>query len=182
MSQIDTHIKYKERYSNMQQTNKKHRFNIIDFLICAIILVAIAFASYIFFFGSKGETTSDTVSIRYTLEVREERDELIQWAEKNMESTLIDGATKYKLGTVADFYYKTSQVPTHNSETGEALAADYPEHSDLYFVIDAKAQRNPSNGRYSIGGFDISVGSLVYVRLPNYTGTSYCISISEIED
>ena len=39
-----------------------------------------------------------------------------------------------------------------------------------------------SKGMYILdGGYRISVGSVVYVRTPGYTGTSYCISINRTE-
>ncbi|MBE6606509.1 MAG: DUF4330 domain-containing protein [Ruminococcaceae bacterium] len=167
----------------MQQINKKRRFNVIDLLICVIILVVIAFAAYIFVFSgaSANETTSNTVNIQYTLEVKAERDELISHAEKNVGKAMIDGASKYNLGQVVDFYYSGSRYSGWDAESGESVASDYPEHSDLSFVVNATAEKNPANGRYSINGFDISVGTLVYVRLPDYTGTSYCTQITELK-
>ena len=88
----------------MQQINKKRKFNVIDLLITAIILVVIVFVAYIFIFSGKSFGKSDTVKIQYTLEVREERDELIEPASQNIGKTLIEGTSKYNLGEVVDFY------------------------------------------------------------------------------
>ena len=68
-----------------------------------------------------------------------------------------------------------------NLETGESVSAAYPEHSNVYFVVDAEATINPATGRYSISGFEVSVGTVVYIRLPEYAGTAYCISVKEAE-
>ncbi len=167
----------------MQQINKKRRFNVIDLLICVIILVVIAFAAYIFVFSasSSDEVSGNAVNIQFTLEVKDERDELISHAEDNIGEILVEGTSKYNLGEVVDFYYEGSKYSTYDAETGKSLAADYPEHSNLSFVVNAVAEKNPASGRYSINGFDISVGSLVYIRLPKYAGTSYCTQITELK-
>ncbi|MBQ7820686.1 MAG: DUF4330 family protein [Clostridia bacterium] len=167
----------------MQQTNKKRRFNIIDLLITAIILVVIAFLAYIFVFNntfSSGD--SNTVKIQYVLEVREEYDMLIDPASKNVGKQLIDASSKYQLGTIQEFYTEPAVLSTFSAETGEATTSDYPEHSNFYFVVETEAQKNPKNNRYLVDGFELAVGSIVYTRMPYYTSSSYCIQINEINE
>ncbi len=166
----------------MQKETKKSRFNVIDLLIAIIILVAIAFVVYIFFLSGKGINNNNKLLVEYTLEVRNERDELIDNAEKNIGKTLIDGAAKYKLGTVTDIFSESALIELDDLNEGKAVASEYPEHSNIYFVVNAEASRIKNTGRYSINGFEMSVGSLVYVRLPDYAGTAYCIQIDEITE
>ena len=163
----------------MQQTNKKLKFNVIDILITAIILVVIAFVAYIFVFSSNNFSGSDKVNIQFTIEIKEERDELIPNAEKNIGATLVEGTQKYALGEVVDFYHESATYSTFDKD-GNSVAAVYPEHSNVYFVVNAEADVDNTTGRYSINGFELSVGTLVYARLPHYAGTSYCTQIVEI--
>ena len=153
----------------------------MDIIITVIILAAVALLAYIFIFNRNAGGDSDAVKIQYTLEVRDERDELVDNAAANVGKSLIEGTAKYNLGTVADFYSMPAVHPMSNLETGESVSAAYPEHSNVYFVVDAEATINPATGRYSISGFEVSVGTVVYIRLPEYAGTAYCISVKEAE-
>ncbi|MBO7149216.1 MAG: DUF4330 domain-containing protein [Clostridia bacterium] len=165
----------------IKQNNKKRRFNVVDLLITAIILVVIAFLAYIFVFNSSfGTAGDDTVTIQYVLEVKDAYDMLTESAAKNVDKELIDAAAKFVLGTVKEFYTEPAVLSTYSHETGEATTSDYPEHSNFYFVVEAEAKREADTNRYMLDGFELSVGSRVYVRLPYYTGTSYCIEINEI--
>lgn len=166
----------------IKQNNKKRRFNVVDLLITAIILVVITFLAYIFVFNSSfGSTGDDTVTIQYVLEVKDAYDMLTESASKNVDKELIDAAAKFVLGTVKEFYTEPAVLSTYSHETGEATTSDYPEHSNFYFVVEAVAKREAGTNRYMLDdGFELSVGSRVYVRLPYYTGTSYCIEINEI--
>ena len=165
----------------MEFSNKKRRFNLMDVIITVIIIAVIALLAYVFIFNRSTGDTVDTVRIQYTLEVKNERDELVDNAAANIGKSLIEGMAKYNLGEVVDFKYTPSTYSAFNHETGESVAALYPEHSDVSFIVSADAVKNPVTGRYSIGGFEISVGTLVYVRLPEYAGTSYCTAIREAE-
>lgn len=165
----------------MEYSSKKRKITFIDIIITVIILVAVALLAYIFIFNRSTGDTVDTVKIQYTLEVKNERDELVDNAAANIGKTLVEGTAKYNIGTVSDFYHFPSTYPTFNHETGESVNALYPEHSNVCFVVNADAVKNPYTGRYSIEGFELSVGTLVYVRLPEYAGTSYCTSIKEVE-
>ena len=64
---------------------------------------------------------------------------------------------------------------------GKLVYHNYPEHSDVRMTVKSTAAID-SKGMYILdGGYRISVGSVVYVRMPGYTGTSYCISINRTE-
>lgn len=164
----------------MQQANRKHRFNAVDLIITLVIVAVIAAVVYIFFLGDDVFGGTNTVKIQYTLEVRDERDELISAASMNIGKTLVEGTSKYALGEVVDLYTTGAKYSTWDATTGQSTVSDYPEHSDICFVVNADATLDPENGRYSIGGFEMSVGSLVYLRLPYYAGTAYCTEVNLI--
>ncbi len=165
----------------MEFSTKKRKFNLVDVIITVIILAAIALLAYIFIFNRSVGKASDTVKIQYTLEVKNERDELIDNAAANIGKSLIEGTAKYNLGTIVDFYSTPAVYSAYDHETGESVNALYPEHSNVCFVVEADAVKDPTTERYSITGFEVSVGTLVYIRLPEYAGTAYCISVKEAE-
>ena len=164
----------------MEKT-KKFRFNLIDFLITVIIIVVIAFIAYIFFFSGKASASSSSVKIQYTLEVKNERDELVDNAAANIGKTLVEGTAKYHLGEVVDFYSESATYSTSLAADGSSAVSEYPEHSNVYFIVNAEASKPSADSRYSINGFELSVGTLVYVRLPEYAGTAYCVQVKEIQ-
>jgi len=51
----------------------------------------------------------------------------------------------------------------------------------VQMTIRADAEIQDDGMYYIDGGFRISVGSVVYVRMPDYTGTAYCTEIKETE-
>ena len=165
----------------MDLSSKKRRFTVIDVIITLIIIIAIALLAYIFVFNRTTVDTSNTVNIKFTLEVKNERDELVDNAAANIGKDLIEGTAKYNLGKVTDFYSVPATFATFNHETGEAVNALFPEHSNVCFVVESEAIENPTTGRYSISGFEVSVGTLVYIRLPEYAGSAYCTSVQETE-
>lgn len=166
----------------MANENKKRRFNIIDFLITVIILLVVALLAYIFVFSGKAEAgNTDEVKIIYTLEVKNVRDELVDNAKNNEGATVVEGTSKYNLGKVKLIDSEKATVSSHNPEDGIYLETDYDNHQNVIVTAEATAKRDGTTGRYSINGFELSVGSLVYLRLPNFAGTSYCTQISEVE-
>ena len=165
----------------MELSNKKRKFNVMDVIVTIVIIIAIALLAKIFIFNGSTAEAEDTVKVQFTLEVKNERDELIDNAAANIGKSLIEGTAKYNLGKVVDFYSTPATHSSFNHETGESVNALYPEHSNVCFVVEADAIMNPYTGRYSIAGFEISVGTLIYVRLPDYAGTSYCTAIKQAE-
>lgn len=164
----------------MEQT-KKYRFNFIDFIITVIIIAAVIFLAYVFFLDKNNSKSDATVKIQYTLEVKNERDELVDNAAANIGKTLVEGTAKYNLGEVVDFYSETATYSTSIADTGTSSVSEYPEHSNIYFIVNAEVPKPSSAARYSINGFELSVGTLVYVRLPEYAGSAYCVQIKEIQ-
>ncbi len=172
----------------MQKKASKHRFNIIDFLITLIILLVIALLAYIFVFSANAPRSSNTTKIRFVLEVRDVRDvendpndKLLDNALDNLNQTLVEGTKKYSLGTVVSIDYVPATIASHNPKTGEFMDVPFENHWHVRYTVEADAIRDEKTGRYSVNGYEILVGSLVYMRLPNFMGTSYCTALNIIE-
>ena len=157
---------------------KKRKFNFIDLIIVLLIVGAIGAAAYIF--GAKKLSGgSDTVNVEYVLEFRQVRDEFLDCFETGVNA--VDAAKKYRLGEVTAVESSASIYTGNDLVDGKLVYHNYPEHSDVRVTVKSTATID-SKGMYILdGGYRISVGSVVYVRTPGYTGTSYCISINRTE-
>ena len=88
---------------------------------------------------------------------------------------------KDRLGEVTAVESSASIYTGNDLVDGKLVYHNYPEHSDVRMTVKSTAAID-SKGMYILdGGYRISVGSVVYVRTPGYTGTSYCISINRTE-
>lgn len=163
----------------MNTITSKHKFNAIDAIIIAVIILVIAGAIAFFAFGSAGASNS-SVKIEYVIELRTIRNEFKDNIIKG--DKIIDSVAKYSLGEVIDVSTSDAIYNGTNKVTGTPTVSKYPDHSNINITVVSSASID-SNGRYIIdGGYDISVGTTVHMRVPNFTGTGYCIMIREMED
>ncbi len=162
----------------MGAKNKTVHFNIMDLLIILVVLAAGALLLYVFVFSAKGETsTPDTRKIRYVVEIKNIRDEFID--NVTVGENLTDASKLYPLGTIVAYESMPSTYTGTNKMDGTITVGDYPEHSNMYITVEADAVISPQ--AYNVNGFELSVGTVIYVKLPNFTGTGYCIKLEEIE-
>ena len=158
---------------------KKHKFNIIDAVIIILLGTIIAVAAFFLLRDKPTDEVKETVAIEYVVEFRKVRDELNN--KISVGDTVVDSVAKYHIGEVI----AVSAVPAVFSDgndfnTSTAIAGTYPGYSDVRMTVSAEAVIN--GGRYVLsGGYNISVGSRVDVRTPNYNGTGYCTAIRESE-
>lgn len=164
----------------MKPTQKKHKFNAIDAAVI-ILIVAIIGAATIFLFSEKENEgpVVQTVKVEYVIELRSIRDEFAD--NFSVGDSVIDGVALYRIGEVVAVDVTDSVYTGVNLVTGESVSSDYPEHSDVALTVSADATLNEL-GRYVVGGgYDLSVGTSVYVRTPNYIGYGYCTEIRQSE-
>ena len=162
----------------MGTTVKKHKFNVVDAVII-IVIAAVIGAAVLFFTADTPVVISETVSIEYVVELRTVRDEFV--GNFSLNESMVDAVAKYHLGTVIDYDIGPSIYMGNDFSAGAVVIGEYPEHSCVKLTVAAEATVG-GDGRYVIdGGYDISVGTAVHLRLPNYTGTAYCTQISETE-
>lgn len=159
----------------MKKTKKAH-FNLFDVLLLLIFLAALALLAYIFLFrSSPAEAGRENREITYVLETKEIREELrglVQVGDK-----VVDTVAHYPLGEVINVQYSEMEYTGLDEATGEMVTSPYPNHIKVTVTVRATAQI--SDGSYSIGGYRMSVGSKVYFRVPHFTETAFCTSLTE---
>ncbi len=158
---------------------KKHKFNIIDAIIIIVVAGIIAGVAFFLLRDKPTEEAKETVSIEYVVKFSKVRNELKDKISKD--DTVVDSVAKYHIGKVVAVNAVDAVFANGNNiHDGTVVAGTYPGYSDVSATITAEAEI--IGGRYVIsGGYNISVGSRVDVRTPNYNGTGYCVSIRESE-
>ncbi len=158
--------------------NKKHKFNAVDAAIIVVIIAVVGAAIFLFTAGGMS-TVSDTVNIEYVVELRTVKKEFA--GNFDVGQRLVDSVAKYQLGEVIHYSVSETVYNGNDMQTGALVSSYYPDHVNVELTVAAKASPGVY-GRYVIdGGYDISVGTTVYVRLPDYTGIGYCTALRETE-
>ena len=97
----------------------------------------------------------------------------------NIGDKVIDASQLYTIGEVTDVKYTNYVYTGVNREQGTLVYSDYPSHINITVTISASA--DISSGNYMINGvYKLSVGTYVSIRVPNFAGSGYCISIKEV--
>ncbi len=157
---------------------KKHRFNAIDAAVIIVIAAIIGALIFLFSTGNIG-TTVKTTNIEYVIELRTVRNEFTDNFDVGQQ--VVDAVAKYHIGQLLSFGVSDAIYNGNDMQTGSLVSGVYPDHSNIKLTVGAEAVPG-AYGRYVIdGGYDISVGSKIYVRLPDYTGVGYCIQLWETE-
>ncbi len=161
-----------------KKNNKKHKFNAIDAAIIIVIAAIIGAAIFLFSTGNVVEPVK-TTNIEYVIELRTVRNEFKDNFEVGQQ--VVDSVAKYHLGRIVSYSAIDATFSGNDMQTGSLVNGIYPDHSDIRLTVSAEAVPG-AYGRYVIdGGYDISVGSTIYVRLPDYTGVGYCTQLWETE-
>lgn len=162
---------------NVGQKKKKISFNLIDVILVVIALAAIAVL--VFLFNNKEivkPNGKENVKIEYTVTlspVREEYINLVKIGDKVINTAVMENCGEVVSVSNSDYYY----VGT-NSETGESVSTPYPGMKTIVIKIRATATKTAYG--YSVNGFDIIIGEDVSIRVPDFTGTGKCTSVTEI--
>ncbi|MCI8387307.1 MAG: DUF4330 family protein [Clostridiales bacterium] len=156
----------------------KHKFNVVDAIIIVLILAIVAVGAFIFVRKGIGGS-EETFDIEYVLEFRNVRDEFL--GNFKVGAKVLDSSKKYQLGEIISVTSEPTTFTGTNTIEGKLVYHDYPEHSDISVTVKAKVTISDEN-RYMIdNGYRISVGSLVYVRMPDYIGAAYCTNFKITE-
>ena len=165
---------------NKVKKKQGFRINAIDIIIVAIIIAAATLIGYIFFSDSREEETvvsSSTKDIIYEVEVKQARREFSDNVQVG--DTVTDAVKLYTIGEVVNVSSTPSEFVGVN-EVGDGVISYYSDLTDITLRIKAKA--DIIDGKYMIGGYKLSVGSLVSFRTPNYTASGYCTILSEVSE
>lgn len=154
---------------------KKVSFNFIDaFLIIVIIAAAVLLAKI--FISDGGVGVIGKTPIEYQVSVVGVREEFRN--KVNIGDRVLDSVGLFEIGEVVDIKYDSYKYLIHDEINGKALAVDYPEHINITLIIRADATLE--NGFYYINGYQISVGTLVSLRVPSFNEQGYCTVIDEV--
>lgn len=162
---------------------KKRRFNAVDaVLIILIVLVIAAVVVFFAFQGVKGtqiSTEEPEAEIEYVVEFRQILEEFSDNFKVGTEIT--DSVAKYQMGEVIAVNVEKATYNGNNMNTHELVVSDWPERINVQVTIRADAKLNEKGFCYVDGGYRVSVGTAVYVRMPDFTGMGYCIDIKQTE-
>lgn len=162
---------------NLSPKKKKISFNIIDVALIVIALAAIAVL--IFVFNSKDIVTpsgKEKVKIEYTVTlspVREEYINLVKVGDKVINTAVMENGGEVVSTSNSKYVYVGI-----NSETGESVYTEIPTMKTMTIKIRATATKTAYG--YSVNGFDIVIGEDVSFRVPDFTGTGKCTSVTEL--
>lgn len=161
----------------MKKKTSKVRFNFVDLLIAAVVLLLCAVGIYLLF-GDRMSANSDSVVIEYTVEVNTVPQELANNVKAGDKVT--DTVKAYAIGEVIGFDTEDAYFTAYNTADGEYNEKiPYLDHKKLSVKITASAQE--TDAKYSINGYEISIGKKVSFRTPNFVGTGYCTAINVVE-
>ena len=162
---------------NVGPKKKKIRFNLIDVALIVIALTAIAVL--VFVFNSKDIVKpkgNEKVEIEYTVTlspVREKYINLVKIGDKVVNTSVMEDC-----GEVVDVSNSDYEYIGVNSETGASVSTKYPGMKVM--VIKIRVTATKTEYGYSVNGFDVVIGEDVSFRVPDFTGTGKCTSVTEI--
>ena len=177
-----TKIPLQKEITIMNDQNKRKKtfsFNIVD--VALIVVAFIAVATLIFFFSQKDVVNTDkgdSVTLEYTLvfsPLREDFRNLV-----DVGSTITDALSAKELGEVVDITYSEYNYIGTDKATGSSVSTVYP--GMLTMTVTVRADAVKTGSEYVINGTEIVIGKSINVRVPEFTGTGLCGSVTEIDN
>ncbi len=152
---------------------KKTKFNIIDILIVAILVVAISVLAYVFVISDKTDEEGEKHTIEYVIEATS-LNEIFRDSVAEGDKVFIDtGATPKEIGVVSAPPQVTQNYKTYfNNETGEEVYT--PADSLINIKITFRATAEKTEWGYCIEDF-----SYITVNNSNvfYIGDLQCAAV-----
>lgn len=170
MKQTDVKLKKVDR--------KKLSLNFIDFILIAVIIIAVGTLIFIFTARDVKSSSAQSTQIEYTLQfdrVNEEFKNLVMVGDK-----VFDSDKLYAIGEVTDVSYSTAYYKGTDKATGAVKLSEYP--GMICMTVTVKVNASVSDGGYSVSEYSIAVGKTMDIRVPNFTGKGVCTSVTAIEE
>ncbi len=168
--------------SEINQT-RKHRFNAVDAVILALVIIVIGAVVYLV--GVKGSAGrgADGVTLEYIVEFRMINDEFVD--NFVVGDKVIDSVAKYQVGEIVAVNAVGATFNGTDLQNGKLVISNYPGHSNVQITIrvPAAVKTDDMRGNYYMidDGYCLTVGAAVYLRTPHYVGQGYCIGMKETE-
>ena len=157
-----------------EQNAKKIRLNFIDFTLIAVMVLALGMLIYIFSTGEVTSSSKDKTTIEYTIEIDRMPEEFKNLVKVG--NTVYDTDTLCAIGEVTDVSYSASYHKGVDNATGDIVYSEYP--GAVLMSITVKASAVKTDTGYSISEYKLAVGLDMNIRVPNFTGTGICSSIT----
>ena len=160
---------------NAQPNKKKVSFNIIDVLLIAAVLIAAVLL--IFYVKNRRIVLSDsanTVEVVYQLRVSPLREEF-----RNLVAVgdaVTDADTLRPIGEVTNVSYSACYYTGTDRTTGAPVTSAYP--GMITMTLTVKVSASATKTGYSVGNRPLTLGDSVNFRVPDFTGTGVCTSVS----
>lgn len=158
--------------------NRKIRFNFIDLLILAVIVLAVLLLLYIFVWSGRGAQTAETqtVTIEYVIEIQKIDENYSNIIEKGQ--SVEDAVERKNIGTVKATDAKVTQEINFNYTTGKEEYSEVDDKINLYVTVTAEAAETESS--FTVNGYEVCVGKMISVILPEFQGYGYCIELKKL--
>lgn len=163
---------------------KEARFNLID--LCIILVIAcVAFAGVYILKNLKGETKSQTeasVVIRYTVELREEDEEILNafLTAKEEDNFVYVGEKERAKAHIKEIVHSNAKKQSTNLRNGEVKWEDIPNKYLLNVVLESEAIETETDLKAD-GGAAIKVGQETSVKGKGFAGYGYITSLEVVE-
>jgi len=162
----------------MEPENKKLKISVFDIIIVAVLLVA-AFAVFMILKPKDVKVAApDTTPMEYTVElvqVPSAAADLIQPGD-----AVKDSARNYDIGTVVSYEVTPFTTQSPDEETLEVKNAELGRYNNIILTIQADMLTG-GGGLTTESGYQVTVGTKVYVSGPCYAGTGYIIAVDRGE-
>ena len=159
--------------------NKKGKFNIVDVLVIVLVCLFI-FGAFVVFdpFDWFAEAERREVSISYVVEIKGIDNDVAN--NIKVGDNVLNSVTDELIGKIFELQVEPAYEWKHVSGENEMVKVAIAGKSDVYIKIDIACVYEVGVG-YIVGGQQIAVGTLVNIKLPNFVGSGYCISINELK-
>lgn len=158
----------------MKEMNK-NRFNAVDIIVIAIVILGIAVAAFVFL-RPEAMTPKTDGYIDFTIELPTVKDKFKNFIKAD--DPVIETVRHTPMGYVVSADYTDAVIATTDMENGGVMSmGHYPDHQRAEIVIRAKYTLN-ENGEYTVGGAVIAVGAFINFSTPDFITSGYCVNIS----
>ncbi|MPM16513.1 hypothetical protein SDC9_62894 [bioreactor metagenome] len=153
---------------------RKSGFNLFDLFILLIVAAAVVLIFWLVGGRKSVAVEGAAVKVTYKVEVTAVTEDYKDSA--RVGDTVRDGVRKSDLGKITAVKVSPMTSVTSNILTGEAVKAESPTKYKVELTCEADGSL--TQGRVSIGSYNIGVGTEIYVQSYGFSGKGYCVAMS----
>ncbi len=157
--------------------NKKHRFNVFDFILIILVIVVITLTTVKFIRSNPGIISGGGQNAVFTV-TTEALPEMLKDGIKVGDS-IYDTSSSQLLGKVTEVQSDVYKLSGVNEATGATVTTDVDGKIVLKITVEAPVWFE--DGTYNIDGYRISVGKAVSVRTDSVSVSGECTALTVTE-